>query len=108
MLFSEVAPYFGLVATIWIIIGVIIAARHYPGYSHARQFCSELGASGSPTEKLSPTTNNYPLSLLFGLFGLHIIDIGHDSILMMLTGAMILVHGIGTAVAGYFPMDKDP
>ena len=68
-MFETVAALSGLIAMVWLIIGVYIASRFYPNYDHAKQFCSELGASGSPTEKLSPRINNYPLGLLFCLFG---------------------------------------
>ena len=43
--------YCGLIASIWIVFGIFIAAKRYPNYSHMTQFCSELGAKGSPTEK---------------------------------------------------------
>ncbi|KZN45014.1 DUF998 domain-containing protein [Pseudoalteromonas luteoviolacea] len=98
----------GLFATIWITLGVYIAARYYPNYNHKTQFCSELGAAGSPTEKLSPLINNYPLGVLFCLFGWSIIIHAHESLLLICVGGLIIVHGIGTWVAGFFPMDKDP
>ncbi len=98
----------GLIATIWISIGVYIAAKFYPNYDHANQFCSELGASGSPTEKLSPMINNYPLGVLFCLFGWHLIQLEHSNMALSVTGGLIMIHGVGTWVAGYFPMDKDP
>jgi hypothetical protein len=62
---ESIAIYSGLIATVWIFIGVYIAGRFYAGYNHAQQFCSELGATGSPTEKLSPLINNYPLGFCF-------------------------------------------
>jgi len=49
-LFESIAIYSGLIATIWIFLGVIITGKLYAGFSHSTQFCSELGASGSPTE----------------------------------------------------------
>ena len=64
-MFEIIGIYSGLIATIWIFIGVYIASQFYAGYDHAKQFCSELGAAGSPTEKLSPLINNYPLGFFF-------------------------------------------
>ena len=55
---ENIAIYSGLIATIWIIIGIYVTSRFYAGYSHSKQFCSELGATGSPIEKLSPLINN--------------------------------------------------
>lgn len=100
--------YSGVIASIWIVLGVYIAASYYPGYSHQRQFCSELGAVGSPTQKLSPRINNYPLGLLFLLCGWHVISIDNAHISLHVAGYLIGLHGIGTWVAGYFPMDADP
>lgn len=102
------APYLGLIATAWMIVGVAIAGKRYPNYSHVNQFCSELGASGSPTEKLSPKINNFPLSVLFVAFGWFIIQQHAASTLLVIIGWSILTHGVGTLIAGIFPMDADP
>lgn len=98
----------GFIATIWITIGVYIAGKFYPNYNHKTQFCSELGATGSPTEKLSPLINNYPLGLLFCLFGWSVIAHANEALTLTAVGWLIIIHGIGTWFAGYFPMDKDP
>lgn len=98
----------GLIATIWIVVGIYTASRFYPNYNHATQFCSELGASGSPTQVLSPRINNYPLALLFCVFGGYVALTNHLPLSINLAGGLIIIHGIGTWVAGYFPMDADP
>ena len=107
-MFETIAIYSGLIATLWIFIGVYVASRFYEGYSHSKQFCSELGATGSPTEKLSPLINNYPLGFLFCFFGWYLAQLANVSILVNIVGWLVIVHGIGTWVAGYFPMDADP
>ncbi|WP_064792314.1 DUF998 domain-containing protein [Shewanella woodyi] len=107
-MFETFSIYSGLIATIWITIGVYIAGRFYAGYDHSQQFCSELGATGSPTEKLSPLINNYPLGTLFCLFGWYLAQMTNVSILVNVTGWLVIIHGVGTWVAGYFPMDADP
>ena len=107
-MFEQLAVYSGLIATLWITAGVYVASLFYDGYDHAKQFCSELGAAGSPTEKLSPMINNYPLGLLFCLFGGYLVVLPDVSILINLAGWLVICHGIGTWVAGYFPMDADP
>ena len=107
-MFETIAIYSGLIATLWIFIGVYVASRFYEGYSHSKQFCSELGATGSPTEKLSPLINNYPLGFLFCFFCWYLAQLANVSILVNIVGWLVIVHGIGTWVAGYFPMDADP
>jgi len=106
--FESIAIYSGLIATIWIFIGVYIAGRFYAGYNHSTQFCSELGAKDSPTEKLSPLINNYPLGFLFCFFGWYLAQLTNVSSLVNGAGWLVIAHGIGTWVAGYFPMDADP
>ena len=100
--------YSALIANIWIVLGVYTAGKLYPGYSHTKQFCSELGAAGSPTEKLSPIINNYPLGLLFCLFGWYVLQLENTPVLITLVGFLVIIHGVGTWVAGYYPMDADP
>ena len=104
--------YFGLycafIASVWIVVGVYTAGKLYPGYSHTKQFCSELGAAGSPTEKLSPIINNYPLGLLFCLFGWYVLQLDNTPVLITLVGFLVIIHGVSTWVAGYYPMDAEP
>lgn len=107
-MFEKLAVYSGLIATLWIIVGVYVASLFYEGYDHAKQFCSELGAAGSPTEKLSPLVNNYPLGVFFCLFGGYLALQSDVSALVNISGWLVISHGIGTWVAGYFPMDADP
>lgn len=99
------APWLGLVILVWISLGVMFAGFRYPGYSHSRQFCSELGASGAPTERFSPRINNYPLGVMFMALGAYLLPVGGSGAVL---GALVIVHGLGTWVAGYFPMDADP
>lgn len=105
---ESIATLSGLIATIWITVGVYVAAKLYPNYDHSNQFCSELGATGSPTEKISPIINNYPLGIIFCLFGWVLIQLNNSNLALTICGVLIIIHGIGTWVAGYFPMDKDP
>jgi hypothetical protein len=93
----------GLFVSLWVVVGVWIAAKRYSGYNHKHQFLSELGALGAPTQKFSPIINNFPLSLLFILFGGYLIL----SVDLLFIGICVVVHGIGTFVAGLFSMDKD-
>ncbi|MFC3034242.1 DUF998 domain-containing protein [Pseudoalteromonas fenneropenaei] len=105
---ETVAVYAGLIASIWIFVGVYVAGRFYQGYSHSKQFCSELGAAGSPTEKISPFINNYPLGVWFCLFGWYVTQLQGVPMLLTASGWLVICHGIGTWFAGYFPMDLDP
>jgi len=108
MLHNTLMAYLGLFASMWMVMGVIVAGIRYKGYSHSRQFLSELGATGSPTEKFSPAINNFPLGLLFVGFGFYVSQFDKSSTLIFFSGLLIVLHGLGTWIAGYFPMDADP
>lgn len=99
--------YTGIIASVWIILGIHIASRFYPNYSHSKQFCSELGAFGSPTQKLSPLINNYPLGALFAVFGCYLIIEYQSHLPTVAIGVMVVIHAICTWVCGWFPMDAD-
>ncbi len=105
---NTIFAYSGAIASVWLVIGVIVAASFYPGYSHRRQFCSELGAVGSPTQRLSPAINNYPLGALFILFGVYLMGLEDVGLHRFWIGLLVIIHGVGTWVAGFFPMDRDP
>ena len=98
---EQVMSLMGLIASIWLVLGVFYAAKLYPNYNHSEQFCSELGAAGSPTQRFSPIINNYPLGVLFCLFGVYVFNL-EPNIWLQLTGLCIVVHGLGTWVAGFF------
>ena len=105
---DNLIAYSGAIASVWLIVGIYVAALFYDNYSHSQQFCSELGAIDSPTQKLSPAINNYPLGFLFVIFGSHLVILEPVTLTTITIGAMIIVHGLGTWVCGFFPMDADP
>ena len=105
---DNLIAYSGAIASMWIFVGVYVASLFYDNYSHSQQFCSELGAIDSPTQKLSPAINNYPIGLLFVIFGGHILTLELETMATKTIGAMIIAHGLGTWVCGFFPMDADP
>jgi uncharacterized protein DUF998 len=95
---------FGLIAPVWMLIGVGYSATIYPGYSHVHQVMSELHATGSPIAAIAPFINHYPLAILFSGFGYFVTTV-FDHWLARLTGLLIIVHGVATFTAGYFPCD---
>lgn len=104
----DIFTAFGYFSAVYLLVSVFITAKFYPGYSHSQQFMSELAAIDSPTQKLSPKINNYPLALMFCLFGLSVLMLDESGVSEWITGSSIILHGIATAVAGYYCMDKDP
>lgn len=96
--------YFGLLAPIWMIIGVAYSGSIYPGYSHINQVMSELHAVGSPIEHIAPFINHYPLAVLFTGFGIFVSKT-FNTTAAKISGALIILHGVATLTAGYFPCD---
>jgi uncharacterized membrane protein len=86
------------------IVSVTYSGMIYPEYSHIDQAMSELHALGSPIEKIAPFINHYPLSILFGGFGFFVMSY-FTSRTAKISGLLILLHGVATFSAGYFPCD---
>lgn len=99
------AGYFaGLITPLWLALGVAIAGALYPGYSHVDQAMSLLGAEGAPTQGISPLINNFPLGVLFLLFGASVLR-RFDNLWARLSGLLIMLHGLGSFGTGYFACD---
>jgi hypothetical protein len=76
----------------------------YPGYSQIDQAMSELHLVGSPIEKIALFINHCPLSIVFAGFGFFVM-LHFNSRAARLSGLLIILHGIATLSAGYFPCD---
>lgn len=89
----------------WLVVGVWVAGSYYPGYNHVNQFMSELGAVGSPTQYLSPQINNYPIGILFIIFGLGIFQRYTRVLMTRLLAVSFMFHGLGSIGTGYYSCD---
>ena len=104
---SSLLSLSGAVAAAWMLLGVVCVARLIPGYSHTHQVMSALGAKGAPTAGIHPFINNYPIGILFSVFGIYLYRSSSGSSLISISGVLILVHGLSHIVAGIFPCDED-
>ncbi|WP_194788786.1 DUF998 domain-containing protein [Pseudomonas sp. UFMG81] len=95
----------GLLIPFWLLIGVMLTAQAYPGYSHLQQAMSQLGAVDAPTHTLSPWINNFPLALLFALFAWGVARRWRQSRLAQLSALLILLHAVGSLGTGWFTCD---
>ncbi len=96
----------GLLIPFWLLLGVWLTARAYPGYDHLQQAMSQLGAVGAPTQHWSPLLNNFPLAVLFALFAWGLARRWQGSKLSITSAALILLHGVGSLGTGWFPCDQ--
>lgn len=97
----------GLLAPLWMLIGVAGLARKYPGYSHTHQVMSELGALSRPTASIHPFINNYPIGALFTAFGVALCFEYPNTLYFFAGGTLIAIHGLSHIVTGLFPCDED-
>lgn len=99
--------FVGVVAPLWMLVGVIIVARLYPGYNHRQQVMSELGARNRATTKIHPWINNFPVGFWFVLFGVALLKMESVNNLLFLTGILMMVQGVSHWITGLFPCDED-
>jgi hypothetical membrane protein len=97
----------GLIIPIWLLIGVTFVGSLYPGYSHVEQALGVLGAHQAPTQMISPIVTNYPLGLLFLLFGLAVFKTFRGSKWAEASAGLIMLHGAASLVVGFFTCDVD-
>lgn len=95
----------GLVIPFWMALGLLIVGSLYPGYSHFEQSMSILGAVDAPTHSLYPLFNNFPLGVLFILFGVGVYKTFPQSALGRLSSVLIMLHGLASFVTGDFSCD---
>ncbi|MDZ4113724.1 MAG: DUF998 domain-containing protein [Brevundimonas sp.] len=95
-----------LVAGLGILLAAVVwGGSAYPGYDHARQFISELGATGAVT---GPSVNNWgfvPNGLLITGFSLLAAWILRRSALAVTACVLLAANGVGMAGAGVYPCD---
>jgi len=97
----------GVLAPLWMALGVAIVASRYPGYKHRSQVMSELGARSRPTSRIHPWVNNYPISILFVAFGIGVYTAMPESLHSQVSGILLITHGICHWITGLFPCDAD-
>lgn len=96
----------GILIPFWLLLGVTLTARAYPGYSHLDQAMSQLGAVGAPTHSFSAWVNNFPLGVMFVLFAIGVARRFKASPMALLSAVLILIHGLASFTAGYFSCDQ--
>jgi hypothetical protein len=67
---------------------------------------SELGAKNRPTTFIHPYINNFPIGVLFIVFGTAVL-MSFDQQLIVVTGWMMIAQGTSHLVTGLFPCDED-
>ena len=95
-----------LVAGLAILLAAVVwGGATYPGYDHAQQFMSELGATGAPTGPTVSIWGFVPNGVLITIFCLLAAWILRRSMLAVVACLMLALNGIGMAGAGVYACD---
>lgn len=98
----------GAIGALWMLCGVYVGGRLYPGYDHCQQAMSELGARGRATTRIHPFINNYPIGVLFTAFGVGVVALtSSENLLPTVAATLLVLHGLSQIACGIFPLDAD-
>lgn len=95
----------GALAPILFTCMTLICAYLRPDYSHITNFISELGATGTPYDKMMNYLGFIPAGLLFVLFSFSLLMLYTKTTLARAGASLILVFGLGMVAAGIYSCD---
>lgn len=101
----KLAFWSAVVSYVLFLLTLVIAAENYPGYRHASQFVSELGASGAPTEMFFRFGNFLPCGILIMVFSFASIKVLPKSGVTTLGFCLLAYNALGSLTAAFFPCD---
>ncbi len=95
----------GIVGPALFVVVTIFSAALRPDYSHARQFISELGATGTPYAALMNYAGFVPAGLMLVGFGIALATILPASRWSLAAAALLALFGAGVAADGIMSCD---
>src|SRR5690348_3480633 len=95
----------GIAGPLLFTLVMLICASLRPNYNHISYFISELGATGTANAGLMNFAGFIPSGILIALFGFSLIGFFPKSFLTRAGSALVIIFGIGMAVAGLFSCD---
>ena len=104
--FRHFFVYSGALIPFWLFFSVYYAGSFDPDFDHVHQLMSELGAKGSVVESYSPLINNYPLGMLFIIFGVGLYQCFEGAKGRLLISVCFVTHGLGSLGTGFFACDS--
>ena len=88
-----------------LLVSVVWGGAVYPGYDHARQFMSELGATGTVSGASVNAWGFVPNGVLYAVFCSIAAWILRRSALAVVACLLLALYGVGMAGAGVYPCD---
>lgn len=101
----KIAFWSAMTSYVLFLATLLIAAKNYPGYRHASQFISELGASGAPTELFFRFGNFLPCGILIMVFSFAAVKVLPKSGVSTLGFCLLAYNAFGSLMAAFFPCD---
>tara|TARA_R100000935_G_C2800662_1_gene150311 strand:+ start:514 stop:1134 length:621 start_codon:yes stop_codon:yes gene_type:complete len=95
----------GIISSILFTTITVLSGYFQIDYNPINNFVSELGATNSSTEDLMNYVGFIPSGILFSLFGLSLFIIFSKKITSRIGALLIILFGIGMALAGIFSCD---
>ncbi len=95
----------GIAAPLVLTFAIVLAGLLEPGYSHASQFVSELGAVGASHRKLFSFFGLFLSGLLTVLFALGMLSRVRPRGWFVASSLLVATSGFGRLLAGVFPCD---
>lgn len=102
---SRIAFVSAALALLWVLFLTVFGGAQFPGYSHAAQFISELGARQAPHEQLVRWAGFLPAGVLLLVFCAAARAALPRSMLTTLGLLGLAVYGLGYVAAAFFPCD---
>lgn len=87
------------------LLTIIVGGATFPGYSHASQYISELGATGAPLSHAVSWLGFVPSGLLLMIFAVTAPQVLPRSAITWLGFAFIGYYALGLVAGGFFPCD---
>ncbi len=95
----------GVAGPVLFALVVILCGALRPGYSHATEMISELGATGSSHASLMNFLGFIPSGLLLATFGASLTRVVPRTRLSLVAAILIAIFGLGIAAAGVYSCD---
>jgi hypothetical membrane protein len=102
---GKLAMFTGVLGALWLLAMVIVGGATYPGYDHASQFISELGATGAPQGWTVSYAGFLPVGVLICAFAVFAWIAAPRSLLATLGFIGIFLFAIGYVGATFFRCD---
>jgi hypothetical protein len=102
---GKLAMICALAGAAWLVGMVVIGGATYPGYDHASQYISELGATDAPYGPSISWFGFFPLGILITVFAISAFLAAPKSLLSALGFFGVGLFAIGYVGATFFPCD---